>query len=81
MAEKAMNQPGSLEFAGRDAQQRLGMEQAGEEADAEGKKTSKFIPKREGATPVGSSYDQARKRGRTSGGMESQQTPGEAIRG
>jgi len=78
-----MNQPGSLESAGRDAQQRLGMEQAGEEADAEGKKVTKYVHNRggEGEQAVGKSYDQARKRGRASGGLEAQPTPGEAIRG
>jgi len=83
MAENAMNQPGSLEFIGRDAQQRLGMEQAGEEADAEGKKVSKHVHNRggEGEQAVGKSYNQARKQGRTSGGMEAQSTPGEVIRG
>jgi len=83
MAEEAMKQPGSLEFMGRDAQQRLGMEQAGEEADAEGKKVTKYVHNRggEGRQPVGKSYDQTRKRGRGSENVEAQPTPGESIRG
>jgi len=80
LAEKAMNQPGSLEFATRDAMVKFGMEEEEAEIAAQ-KKASKFPPPRREPEILGSAYEQVRKRGRSSPGLEASPTPGEVRAG
>jgi len=80
MAEQAINSPMAQEVMAQHAAQRLGMGQVSEQADAAGKKVSHHGPPVPD-NPDKTAYDASRKRGRTSGGMEAQPTPGEEMSG